>query len=158
MPAVHLWRIAKATKAYAADDLTGRGAARVGGRWNSKGNAVVYAASSIALACLETLVHVGDSIAVRNQFLVRVDLPDEVWKRRQVRLPSDIDPTWLAEPPAASSVAVGDAWLASLESALLAVPSVVVPEEANVLINPGHPDAQLITATVVRQFVYDPRL
>lgn len=158
MVAVHLWRITKATKNSTADDLSGRGAARVGGRWNSKGCHVVYAASSIALACLEMLVHAGDNIAVRNQFLVRIDVPEGVWEQRQVRLPSDLDPTWLAEPPAASSVAVGDQWLTSIASALLAVPPVVIPEEFNLLINPAHPDAQLITATVVRQFIYDPRL
>jgi RES domain-containing protein len=77
--AMPLWRIAKHTVEYSATDLSGGGARSTGGRWNSKGTPVVYAATSIALATLETLAHLGDNIAIRNAFLVRIDVPRCCW-------------------------------------------------------------------------------
>lgn len=155
---VVLWRIAKHTADYRADDLSGGGAKKVGGRWNGKGWAVVYASRSIALATLETLAHLGDDIAIRNAFLVRIDVPPSVWKRREYIAPEDLDPTWSAEPPGMNTIEFGNAWLTGCSAALLEVPSVLVPEECNVLINPAHPDAKRLVAEVLRQFIYDPRL
>lgn len=155
---VALWRIAKHTADYRADDLSGGGAKKVGGRWNGKGRAVVYASRSIALATLETLAHLGGDIAIRNAFLVRIDVPPAVWQRREYIANGDLDPTWLAEPPGMSTIDFGNAWLETRAAALLEVPSVIVPEECNVLINPAHPDAKRLRAEVTRQFVYDPRL
>lgn len=155
---ISLWRIAKHTLQYRADDLSGGGAKITGGRWNSKGQAVLYASTGIALATLETLAHLGDNIAIRNAFLVKLAIPPLLWKQRQMISPDDLDPTWRAEPPGSTSVAYGDAWLRSANSALLLVPSVIIPEESNVLINPAHPHSKHISASIVRQFVYDPRL
>lgn len=155
---VALWRIAKHTADYAATDLGGGGARATGGRWNGKGVPVVYAATTIALATLETLAHLGDNIAIRNAFLVRIDVPAPVWKARQTITAGDLAPTWLAEPPGSTTIDAGNAWLASRACALLLVPSVIVPEEYNVLINPLHPHAAKLAAAVVRQYVYDPRL
>lgn len=155
---VTLWRIAKHTAAYAADDLTGKGAKAVGGRWNRKGNAVVYTASTIALAALELLAHTDEYVAVRNFFLVRVAVPSSVWRlREQVDGPS-LDVTWVAEPAGSTTLDLGDAWLRSGRSPLLMVPSVIVPEEFNVLINPAHPATAKVRATIIRQYIYDPRL
>lgn len=153
-----LWRIAKETPAFGADDLSGGGARITGGRWNSKGNAVVYAAPSAALDVLETLAHLGDNIAIRNAFLIRIVVPAAVWRRREIVEAHRLEPTWTAEPPGSTSIAFGDAWLGAGTGALLMVPSVIVPEEHNVLINPAHPDAGKITAHVARQYIYDPRL
>lgn len=153
-----LWRIAQHTLQYAADDISGGGAKSTGGRWNSKGAAVVYAATSIALATLETLAHVGANIAIRNAFLIKAEVPASIWKLREIISPSDLDPTWVAEPPGSTTVEFGDAWLAAASSPLLMVTSVIVPEEYNVLINPAHPAARKVGAAIVRQFVYDPRL
>ena len=155
---VALWRIAKHTADYAATDLSGGGARACGGRWNGKGVPMVYAATTIALATLETLAHLGDNIAIRNAFLVRIDVPAPVWKSRQTITAGELPPTWLAEPPGSTSIDAGNAWLASGACALLLVPSVIVPEEYNVLINPLHPLANKLTASVVRQYIYDPRL
>lgn len=155
---VTVWRIAKHTLDFSAADMTGGGARKTGGRWNSKGRAVAYASASIALATLETLAHLGDSIAVRNAFLVRIDIPLPVWERRNRIAPSRPDPTWLAEPAGSATVALGDQWLDSAAAAVLEVPSVIVPEESNLLINPAHADAGLIRAAVARQFIHDPRL
>jgi RES domain-containing protein len=155
---VALWRIAKHTADYAATDLSGGGARACGGRWNSKGTPVVYAATTVALATLETLAHLGGNIAIRNAFLVRIAVPASVWKSRQTLTADELAPTWLAEPPGSTSIDAGNAWLAKRACALLLVPSVIVPEEYNVLINPLHPLANKLTAAVVRHYVYDPRL
>lgn len=151
------WRIAADTRRYTADDLSGAGAKKDGGRWNEKGEAVVYASESRALACLETLVHLGDAIPF-NRFLVRIDIPDEVWVNA-VALPHDKLPVgWDALPEGKVSVDIGSNWLEGGSSCLLLVPSIVVAEEQNILINPAHFDHRLLAATKVRRWDYDPRL
>lgn len=153
-----IWRIAKHTPEFEAVDLSGGGAKFTGGRWNSKGKAVVYAASTIALATLETLAHLGDNIAIRNAFLVDIRVPAAVWKLRDMVEARDLDVTWVAEPPGSTTIRFGDDWLDRKSAPLLLVPSVIVPEEYNVLINPAHPDSAKISASVSRHYVYDPRL
>lgn len=155
---ISLWRIAKQTLVNEATDLSGDGASMMGGRWNSKGKAIVYGASSVALATLETLVHLGGNIAIRNAFLVQITVPASGWAKREVVLPSELHPTWLADPPGPATIRFGNEWLESRRSPLLLVPSVIVPEEFVVLINPAHPGSAAISAIVARQFLYDPRL
>jgi RES domain-containing protein len=153
-----LWRIAKHTAEYEATDLSGGGAKVAGGRWNSRGTPVVYAASTISLATLEALAHLGDNISIRNAFLVQISVPQSVWRRRELIEAKSLPPTWVAEPPGSTTMLFGDRWIAGMSAPLLLVPSVIVPEEYNVLINPAHPQAKGITAMVLRQYVYDPRL
>ncbi len=154
---VSLWRLAKDTPKYRADDLSGGGAAAFGGRWNSKGNHVVYTSQTIALASLESLAHIGSDIHARNRFLVEVSVPIGVWKNRQTITPGGLPATWVAEPPGTGTTDFGDSWIAGNTSALLLVPSVIIHEEFNVLINPAHPDARKIRARVIRPYVFDPR-
>ncbi|MFH1660773.1 MAG: RES family NAD+ phosphorylase [Pseudomonadota bacterium] len=155
---VNLWRIAKNTAQYQANDMSGGGAKTVGGRWNSKGSAVIYTSPTIALATLETLAHIGDEIAARNRFLIQIEVPDDVWKARETLDVTRLDPSWVSEPPGLATISPGDAWIKGNTAALLEVPSVIIHEEFNVLINPAHTDAVRIKASVIRQFVYDPRL
>ena len=155
---VILWRISKETPDYKANDLSGGGAKKMGGRWNTKGMAVVYASSTIALATLETLAHLGDNISIRNAFLVGITVPKSVWAARDIIAAASLPPTWVAEPPGRASIDFGDAWLMSNAGALMLVPSIIVPEEYNVLINPAHPSAARMSSAVTRQYLYDPRL
>jgi RES domain-containing protein len=154
---VVLWRIAQETREYRADDITGLGAAKTGGRWNSIGKRVVYSSRSVALAYLETLAHVGRQTP-RNRFLIRVLVPDNVWDKALWAKERALPKTWRAEPAGIGSVQFGDKWLTGGKSALLCLPSVIVPEDTNVLINPEHEDAALIQARVQRQLLYDARL
>ncbi len=150
-----LWRIAVEAPSYAANDLSGNGAKLTGGRWNSKGTPLVYCATSIALATLETVHCLRNGSLPFNRYLVRIDLPDAVWSARQV-----LDPLpggWDAIPAGLSARMAGDAWVASGSSALLLVPSVIVPDEYNVLINAQHADAGAIVAATVKRWIYDPR-
>ena len=150
-----LWRIAVEAPSYTANDLGGAGAKITGGRWNSVGTPLIYSATNISLATLETVLHLRSGGLPFNRFLVRIDVPDDVWAARVV-----LDPLpggWDAVPPGMTSRTAGDAWVASSSSALLLVPSVIVPDEYNVLINPQHPDVASITATTIKRWIYDPR-
>ena len=153
-----VWRIAADTRAYQADDLSGAGAKATGGRWNEVGVAVLYASETRALACLETVVHLNSGGLPLNRYLVALAVPDDLWAGAQREDPGSAGVGWDAEPAGMVSIAFGTAWVRSGRSALLLVPSVVVPEEANVLINPAHPGSLAITATKVRKWLYDPRL
>lgn len=123
-----LWRIAAETRQYKAGDVSGGGAARSPGRWNELGQAVLYTAPTIAIAVLETAAHIDDSGLPLNRYLVRLDVPAAVWRRRQALDASTLPPTWNAIPAGATSAQIGADWLRSLRSAILMVPSVIVPE------------------------------
>ena len=154
---VVLWRIAQETREYPASDLSGQGAAKIGGRWNSVGHAVVYTSRSAALAYLESLAHLGRQVP-RNRFLIRMAVPDRVWDLALWAKEKDLPRTWRADPVGISSAQFGDKWLISGKSALLCLPSVIVPEDTNVLINPVHADVKSIIGKVERQLLYDPRV
>jgi RES domain-containing protein len=150
------WRIATDTPNYEADDLSGAGAEMTGGRWNNKGSALVYAASSPSLATLETVVHFNAMSLPLNRYLVLIEIPDEIWKARTVAGAMGVG--WDAIPEGRVSRAYGESWLKSRASALLCVPSVIMPEDLNILINPAHPDAAKIKAMKKRKLIYDGRL
>ncbi len=155
---ISTWRIGTDTPDYTAEDMGGAGAKTTGGRWNRKGTALVYTANSRALACLETVVHLGSGGLPLNRYLVRVDIPDDVWAARQ-RLTDTTAPVgWDALPAGKVSLDFGDRWVGGGASCILEVPSAIVPEELNTLINPSHPDAARIVAVKVRKWQYDARI
>ena len=138
--------------------MSGKGAASKGARWNHPGELVTYAATSISLAAWETRAHFGRGGALPwNRFLVRIDIPDDVWAVREV-LARPLKVGLDAIPEGMVSRNEGSAWLKSGRTALLTVPSVIIDEEDNVLVNPGHPDSARIIAAKVRRFVYDHRV
>ena len=153
-----VWRIGTDTPAYQAHDLSGAGAKATGGRWNPAGVALVYASLSRALACLETMVHFNAGGLPLNRYLVAVTVPDAVWARARTVRPEDLPVGWDAAPAGQVSLGFGAAWARGGASALLVVPSAIVPEEFNLLINPAHKDAAAVTAAKLRRWVYDPRL
>jgi len=136
------WRLCRAPFA----DLTGEGARRYGGRWNQPGRPMVYAASSAALAVLEVRVHLDlpPDLLPDDYVLLTIDMRDLV-AEGVTALPAD---------PAA----FGDAWLRDQRSALLQVPSLIVPESLNLLLNPAHPAAARASIVATRRFVFDRRL
>lgn len=155
---MRVWRIATDTPHYAADDLSGTGAKVSGGRWNRPGLPVLYCASTPALACLETLVHIETAGLPLNRYLVAIDIPEALWPARETYDVAALPVGWDATPPGISSLDFGDAWLKARRSAVIALPSAIVPEDAVVLINPQHPDAGGVVATKIRRWLYDPRL
>jgi RES domain-containing protein len=155
---MRVWRIATDTPDYVADDLSGAGPKATGGRWNRAGLPVLYCAETPSLACLETLVHLGTSDLPLNRYLVAIDVPEPVWHARERQTSASLPVGWDACPAGKVSLDFGDEWLQSNRSALLLVPSVIVPEDCVILINPLHPDAGGIRASKTRKWVYDPRL
>jgi RES domain-containing protein len=152
------YRIGIDTPDYEADDLSGKGAEITGGRWNEKAAAVVYAADSRSLACLETIVHLAAGGLPFNRYLVEISIPDPVWAAARTETPASLPVGWDAEPASRTSISFGTAWLRSGRSAVLIIPSVLVPEECCVLVNPSHPDSANISAVKSRRWLYDPRL
>lgn len=147
------FRVARAR--YAAD-LSGKGASLFGGRWNSQGNAVVYAAEHRSLAVLEELVHVDAHDAPDDLVLVTLQIPDEleIVSVAPDKLPAD----WRQSPAPAALQELGDQWCAAKQSTVLRVPSVIVPAESCLIINPGHAEAPKIRIASREPFVFDPRL
>lgn len=152
-----VWRIGTDSPAYTAEDLSGEGARLTGGRWNRRGTPMVYAASSRALACLETVVHLNAGDLPLNRYLVEIRIPDELIAAAARFNPSS-HVGWDAIPEGRVSIEAGQAWVLSGASAVMVVPSVIVPDEPNVLINPRHVDAAAIRATKLRRWTYDQRL
>jgi RES domain-containing protein len=152
------WRIATDTPDYTSDDLSGTGAKITGGRWNRVGLPMLYCASSVSLACLETMVHLGAGGLPLNRYLVSIGIPEDVWKRREEYLLGGLPVGWDAAPPGKVSLDCGDEWLTSLRSAVAVVPSSIATEDAVILINPSHPDAKAVTAIKTRRWLYDPRM
>ena len=146
------WRIVKAKHAGGA--FSGKGAAEHGGRWNSRGVAVVYASLTKSLAALESLVHLNPP--VRFKFVVFRIQFDDAWMEKfpLKKLPPD----WQVEPPPPSTQQIGDLWVREARSAILALPSVIIPGEANFLLNPAHPDFKKISVGKPEPFAFDPRL
>ena len=156
---VSVWRIGTDTPDYTAEDLKGKGAEITGGRWNRRGAAVIYASKSIALACLETVVHLnaGSGLPL-NRYLVEITFPDAQWAARTVLHEKALPVGWDAIPPGALTLDLGDGWLSEKATLLLEIASVVVPEETNVLLNPAHPLASHVQAAKLCRWTYDPRV
>lgn len=147
------WRIVKAEHVSGA--FSGDGARIFGGRWNSRGVAVVYTAQSVALAALEMLVHLGRGAILTSYVTIPCTFPAEVVLRLdRKRLPA----RWRAYPAAPELAALGDAWVKSGTSAVLEVPSVIVTSESNYLLNPAHPDFERIRRSDPAPFEFDLRL
>lgn len=146
------WRIVQAKQAPTA--FSGEGAAKYGGRWNSQGRAVVYASATISLAALETLVHLVPPVLLRY-VVFRIDFDDALVEKVEA---GSLSRGWKAEPPAKPSQAIGDSWVRQGRTAVLEVPSIIVPSESNYLLNPSHPDFKKISIGKPKAFAFDPRL
>ena len=118
--------------------------------------AVVYTSSSLSLATLEVLVHLDDPESFARMFSwFAMEIPDELVEvLDESKLPS----TWCADETTAATQVIGDAWVRSQRTAVLAVPSVVTPGERNYLLNPSHPRISEIRIAGPQPFRPDPRL
>jgi RES domain-containing protein len=147
-----VWRICPAT--YVADVFGGKGGLYFPARWHNKGRPIVYTAESRALAALEILANTQYRSALHTQpwLITRADVPATL-----IVTPSGFPDDWRAQPPPASTRAFGDAWLASLGSPALRVPSAVILGEFNYLLNPLHPDFKKIKLHPPQPFAFDAR-
>ncbi len=139
---------------YAETPFDGFGSAQYGGRWNSKGVHVAYASASPSLSMLELLVHIDRDDAPDDLVFAIADVPDDSIEDVDV---STLPANWRAEPPPAELRKIGDAWVRSISSIGLRVPSVLSPTESNLLINTRHPRAGEVQYAVSERVVLDPR-
>jgi RES domain-containing protein len=150
-----LHNVYRITKARYADDLSGIGAFKVGGRWNSKGSQMLYTSSSISLSVLENLVHLTLHHVPSEMVIVKISIPTESIRFIEKESLADI---WDKFPFDKYTQQVGDQWLLSQESLVLVVPSAVNIHEYNYLINPHHPKFKEIKIEEILPFDFDSRL
>lgn len=136
------------------EDISGNGAALYGGRWNSKGMPVLYTSNHISLSVLELLVHNSNFLTLRNPFLISISIPDDIaWHAVHLaQLPKD----WHMHP--AHTQKKGDQFLMDKKVLILQVPSSIIPQENNYLINPSHRDFKKIGIVNTSLFELDKRL
>ena len=147
------WRIIKAT--YKNKAFTGNGARMYGGRWNSRGVPVIYTAGSLALASIEMVVNLPSPKLLESFVRIPVRFNTRLVENMSLdELPSK----WQSRPVSPYTQALGDKWIKEQRSAVLKVPSVVVPEEFNFLLNPAHPDFKKIEVGKPVVYPFDPRL
>jgi RES domain-containing protein len=135
--------------------LDGEGAFRFGGRWNRPGTAAVYGSSTLSLAALEYLVHLEIPQAPTDLVSLTISLPDpSIHRLDRAELPAE----WRSVPEHPWCADFGTRWLAAGTTLALQVPSALIPEETNLLINPAHPGFSGVKVLSERPFRFDPRL
>jgi RES domain-containing protein len=140
---------------WAASAMTGEGARIAGGRWNPPGLPAVYLAGSRALAALEIVVHAPREVLPLEWRLFEVEVPEEMIETASPRrLPGD----WQTLPSSTGARRFGEAWLRAGVALALKLPSVIIPEEPVLLVNPQHPDAARLRVSKANCFHFDPRL
>lgn len=147
------WRIVK--KRHADSAFDGEGARRYGGRWNSPGTPVVYVSDSRALSLLEVLTGLRSVKPIQSYVLIPVTFDDSLVLAVQ---PEELPDDWRQSPPRPSTQRIGDDWVDRKTSAMLRLPSAIVPEECNYLLNPNHPDFLKLQIGEPRDFTIDSRL
>jgi RES domain-containing protein len=161
---VRAWRLFDHAAPYAStagfDPIDGAGGLHAAGRWNDVGTPVVYASSNASLAILERAVHTGLA-EFDDQTLLELALPDDASVEEV-----SVERAWqlqhhalsLGEDAEARSRAFGSAWLRSLRTLVLRVPSVIVPFDHNLILNPRHADMARVEIVRKERFSLDPRL
>jgi RES domain-containing protein len=142
-----LWRISRHR------DLAGVGGIRAPGRWHYAGQPVVYLADSPAAALLEVCVHTTANDVPLDFTLLRIEASEA---QVQVIKISDLPSGWQSRLEVTRDL--GTAWLKKKETALLQVPSAIVPETTNFLLNPAHPDAKKFKVRQTYSYPFDARL
>ena len=146
-----VWRITRSI--HTVNPLSGEGAARSGSRWNSRGVRVAYTSTSRPLAVLEMLVHVTRESVPDDIVLIPIDVPAAL-----IAEMASPPPDWNALPWSDPSRDAGDKWAHDKRSVALLVPSVVLPAERNLLINPLHPDFRRVKLHAPEVHAIDRRL
>lgn len=136
-------------------DLSGKGAEIHGGRWNSKGTALLYTSQSRALTFAEISMHIPLGIVPKDYFLITIEIPDttDILESTEVDIPAD----WRSNPHSDSTQKIGDEFATELKHLVLRVPSAVVPGDFNYLINPFHSMMSEVTIADVEPFEFDSR-
>jgi RES domain-containing protein len=146
-------KVYRISKCEYIEDLEGTGAARYPGRWNSKGTYILYTAATPSLALLESVVHISN-IAISSYCMICLDIPEN--KIRTIdsfELPAN----WFTNPPIDVLKQIGDSFIKENKFLALKIPSAIMPEENNYLLNPAHPDFKKVSTVYVRHLPIDER-
>jgi RES domain-containing protein len=148
-----VYRICKTRYAH---DLSGTGARLAGGRWNRKGQAVLYTSQSRALAALEFLVHLEFMTVPEHYSMLTIELPDKLEKIQYTA--ANLPPDWQANPSPESTMNIGSQWLTESPTLIMVVPSTLIAQEYNYLLNPFHERFSEVKLQDITPFQYDERL
>lgn len=140
---------------YAKDTFDGEGGYLFGGRWSGPGTRISYAAAHLSLAMVEYFVQIDATDSPRDLVSVAADIPDTV--SRAILRTADFPTGWRNVPAPPALAAIGDSFAAQRKTAILAVPSALVPSESNWLLNPLHPEFARIQVREPEPFRYDAR-
>jgi RES domain-containing protein len=150
---MRLWRICR--QIHAARAFSGEGARLYGGRWNSQGVKVVYTSSSLALAAVETFVHLEPNLRPDDLVSIEAEIPDDVANER---LDLKSLPRKWHELRDESLRAFGDRWIIANQTVALHVPSAAIHGEWNILLNPEHSDFRKLKIEKAKSFDFDLRM
>lgn len=146
------WRLVRAARAD--DAFTGEGARLYGGRWNPAGTRATYVSATRSLAALEVLVHQAERVPSGSFLFFEVRFQESLVTKVSE---NDLPANWRTFPPQKSTVEIGGDWIAAHASAVLEVPSILIPEESNFVLNFEHPRAAEIEIRKPQLFSFDPR-
>ena len=149
-----LWRISH--KKHINTAFKGEGSRRGKGRWNSQGKPLVYTSATLSLAVLETLVNMEIENFGNIFVSIGIKIPDNFLIKQLDE--SVLPPNWRDNPPPRILASIGDRWLTSKTTAVLRVPSAVIPYEHNYLINPLHQDFEKISIYQPQTFILDRKM
>lgn len=139
-----------------ANDLTGRGAEKAGGRWNSKGTAMLYTGETRALCTTEIAVHTPLGNIPLDFVIIALEIPNSL--TIQELKPNELPTDWKLIPHSHSTQEIGDTFVINDKYVALKVPSAVVQGEYNYLLNPLHKDFRKIKVKLIEPFDFDERL
>ena len=149
---MRVWRIARAAHAV----FDGEGARRYGSRWTRKGLPVVFTSATLSLAALERFVHSDPDLEPLDLVAIAVDIDPGIAVTTVGT--DDLPAGWRAYPARPPLSVIGERWLRSAGTAVLSVPSVVIPRERNFILNPVHTDFAALTTPIAEPFSFDPRM
>ncbi|MCX6055825.1 MAG: RES domain-containing protein [Chloroflexi bacterium] len=151
---MHLWRIDRLSF---PDKFSGFGAYLTLGRWHLRGNRVIYTSEAASLAALEYLAHLKPDTIPLDISLLEIEVPDDVSIERQ-NFPATLNPDWRRIHLPVALQNFGTQWLIECRTAILAVPSAIIANEFNFLLNPVHPEISRVRILDEEPFSFDPRL
>lgn len=150
---MNVFRLAK--QKY-AKELSGKGAAKFGNRWNSKGTEIIYTAESRALAMAEVAVHLTLATLPSDYVMIEIEILDNI-NIKKLNL-KELDEYWNTHPPRTTTQRIGDDFIDSGNECIMKVPSAVVQGDFNYLINPNHLSFKKIKIVEVTDFPFDKRI
>lgn len=149
-------RLYRITKTQYINDLSGEGSRLYGGRWNKAGDAMLYFSQNLSLSLLEIIVHVDYAQLPLDYSFLEVEIPDSNIKK--IQSIDFIEPKWSTEKAVNQLQMLGSNWLKKKESLAMMVPSSVMNQESNILVNPFHKDFEKLKIIRTDKMDFDPRL